>query len=358
MILEGANKLKEDINNSIYAINSTTAGQYCVVVPNNASGTYNMLIDLHKKHLYDEVSQGTKTKDSLLDELTNEYEKVKTQYPCGLLIIPMINEEEYLSAIKTLDKQKMFDETKKIGAITSELYKKLIDSGIEKQKIDQKIIMIQKQAEDEQYVNWLKEQMPGFVEGVSLEKKEEVKTNENPFMGTDIFGTTSQEVNNNENKEQTPTPVVTPTENITQNVTGGIFDSTPTTQEQPAPVNPIPTTNNNTSLFESPQENNPQPAPSIPEPVNTPVESPKEVQTPTPEEPKAIQNTALEGTTAFSPIPNTPQQPVENTQPEQTEEGRKKSGGFVNLAILLVVLIVVTIVSIELGKFLYSVYGA
>ena len=64
---------------------------------------------------------------------------------------------------------------------------------------------------------------------------------------------------------------------------------------------------------------------------------------------------ALEGTTTFSPIPETtdssPAEPATST-PD------KKSGGFVNVAILLVVLVVVTIVSIELGKFLFSVYGA
>ena len=35
----------------------------------------------------------------------------------------------------------------------------------------------------------------------------------------------------------------------------------------------------------------------------------------------------------------------------------KKSNGFVNLAILLVILVGVTLVSIELGKFLYNTYG-
>ena len=67
MILEGANKLKEENEYIIYAMNSATAGQYCVIIPNNPTGTLNMLIDLHYKKMFDDVTSGVKSKD----ELTN-----------------------------------------------------------------------------------------------------------------------------------------------------------------------------------------------------------------------------------------------------------------------------------------------
>ncbi len=363
MILEGANKLKEDSLYTVYAMNSTTAGQYCVVMPNNINDTLNMLIDLHEKSLFDEVASETKTKDDLINALEKEYEQVKTKYPFGILIVPMIKEDEYANAVNTLDKQKMFDETKKIGAITSELYKKLTESGVEKQKINQKIIMIEKEEVDGKYVNWLKEQMPNYVEGISLgEKKEETPV---PQETTNIFGIPTEEVKNEAPSE----PIAPQLEEAPK--TDGIFDNNPippATQE-PIPTPPLETPTipqaptvptENVDIFGIPKEqpaapvsNIETPTPAVPEQA-PPQESPTLI---TPEEPKAVQNVALEGTTTFSAIPNNPQQTVENANQPQPEEG-KKSNGFVNLAILLVVLIGVTIVSIELGKFLYSVYGA
>ena len=352
IIIEGANQLKEENDYIINAINSTTAGQYCVIVPKNATGTYNMLIDLHQKKSFDEVTAGTKTKDDFTAELSNEYLEVKKQYNNGLLIFPMLNEEEFKTTIDQLDKQKMFDETKKIGAITSELYNNLTKSGVEKQNIDQKIMIINKKEEDEKFVNWLKEQMPGFVESVSL-SKEEVKTPtpEQP-INNDIFGIPSQP------------------EQPTQTPTGGIFDNIPTptateepkveqTQpEQPAPTAPeIP--NANVDIFGIPND---QPAAPVPE-IKLPTEPATPVQAAPVEQeegPKPVESQKLEGTTTFSPIPNTPEQTTVQPTPTTPEkqEPEKKNGGFVNLAIIGVILVIVTIISIELGKFLYSVYGA
>ena len=371
MILEGANKLKEDSTYTVYAINSQTAGQYCVVVPNNTNETMNMLIDLHQKKLYDEVASGAKTKDDLTNTLVNIYNQTKTTYPYGMLIVPMFNEEEYSTAVANLDKQKMFDETKKIGAITSELYKKITESGVEKKKIDQKIIIIEKSETDTKYINWLKEQMPGFVEGVSL-GQEEMKQEEPPAVSvSDIFGTP---VENNTPPLVTPAAEPTKVDDFfaspTPTETPTIESNIPTPTEPsiaPTPVtnpSPLPQTTENVDIFGIPTS---QPAA---EPIQqSPVqEMPNTSVAPTPvapvqqetapiEAPKAVQDVALEGTTTFSAIPNTPQQPVEN-QEQAVQELPKKNGGFVNLAILLVVLVGVTIVSVELGKFLYSVYGA
>ena len=129
MTLEGAINLNETTDYIIYTMNSVTTGQYGVVVPKNINGTLNMLVDLHMKGLFDGVSNGTKTKDELVNLITEEYNKLKTKYAEGMLVMPMIDEANFNNTIATGDKQKMFDEVKKIGAITSELYKKLTEAG-------------------------------------------------------------------------------------------------------------------------------------------------------------------------------------------------------------------------------------
>lgn len=375
MILEGANRLKEENDYIIYAINSATAGQYCATVPKSWAGTLNMLVDLHQKKLFDEVTSGQRTKDDLINELTEEYQKSKVKYSDILLIVPMMEEESFASAVTNLDKQKMFDETKKIGAITSELYNKIIASGVDKQKIDQKIIMIEKKPEDEKYVEWLKKQMPGFVEGVSLET-EQVVTNKE-VTSENIFDVAKEEINSTQETPTTQESINAQT--IPTNSTptsGGIFDNIPspvTSQENsPIPEAPVSTSvmpsieqpikteelpKENVDIFGISLEQPTIATPNIQEPnpiINKELSKEEPIQTV--EEPKAVQDIALEGTTSFSPIPNIPQPTVENTS--VTEEPQKKSGGFVNLAILLVVLVVVTIISVELGKYLYSVYGA
>ena len=373
MILEGANKLKEENEYVVQAINSATAGQYCVVTPKNNNETLNMLIDLHQKKLFDEVTSGTKNMDNLLEVLTNEYQKIKEKNPNSLLVVPMLDENEFATTVNNLDKQKMFDETKKIGAITSELYKKLTDAGVEKQKINQKIMIIEKKEEDGKYISWLKEQMPNFVEGISLESKQELSTPETPVASTDIFGIPT------EGAKPEPTPVVesTPEENKAPATTGNIFDSvTPPTVEPVATPTPspevelpkidVPTENvaapkEDVDIFGIPNNQAAAPAPSSPQqpaPEASKEEQKSEEANQFFEAPKAVENVTLEGTTTFSPIPNTEEKPENSVQTVVSGEPPKKNGGFVNLAILLVILIAVTIVSIELGKFLYSVYGA
>ena len=321
MILPGANELKKETDNTLYAASSEAAGQYFVFTPNNTDNKMNMLIDLHGKPIFDAVTNNTKTKDELITDLTNKYTEAKAKYPNGILIFPMLDEAEYNKAVNELDKQKMFDGTKKIGAITSELYKKITESGVGKDKIDQKIMIIENEEVDTKYVNWLKEQMPGFVEGVSL--KQEEKIEEAPAtVSNDIFGIAPAAAQ----------PATEPTAPANEPEKVDIF-GIPLSQEaapvaaQPVQPTPAPVTN------ELPKE----------EPAN---------------EPTAVTSVPLEGTSLFNkieaPKSETPEQPTA----EPAAQEPKKSGGFVNLAILLVVLIVITIASVEFGKFLYKVFGA
>ena len=209
-MLEGANKLLEETNYSIYTMTSEKAGQYCVIIPNNVTEPLNMLIDLHKKELFDAVANSTKTKEDLTTELKNEYEKVKLEHPSSMLIFPMVEENTYLNAVNNNDKQKMIDETGKVRAITSELYGKLQELGIEKQKIKNQIMIVENKEEDKKYISWLKEQMPdpSYVEGIPLQEE---KKEETPIESTNIFETAATETPTvpenpivEENKEESP----------------------------------------------------------------------------------------------------------------------------------------------------------
>lgn len=360
MTLDGAIKFGEGNNYTIYTMNSATTGQYCVVLPNGVNNSLDMLVDLHKKVDFDAVSSGSKSKEELVADISKEYDLLNAKYVERILVIPMIDENSFKMAVNNNDKQKMFDETKKIGAITSEIYKKLTDSGIDGQKINQKIIMVEKNDDDVKFVEWLKTQMPNFVDGFlynEVEKKEETV---NPFMNVNPFGesvanpvveqqtnsifdnvASNDSVSSNDNVAvaQTVEPVSVPND---------IFGNDNSVNVVPE-VEPVVSNDIFGSSNVAPAVETPQPEVNVTEPVNV--------------EPQPVANTQLEGTTTFSPIADANvTSEVNNTAPQVEGEvggtDRKSSKGFANLLILLVILVGVTVVSIELGKFLYSVYGA
>lgn len=279
MTLEGTNVLQSGSDYSINTVSSSTAGNYCAIIPNQILEATDVLMDLHKKSLFDELSKGTKSKEEVVANIEKEYNDLKAQRPNLIIVFPMMDEEIYKNIVNSADKQKLFDLTKNMGAITNELYKKITDTGIESSKINKKIIMIEATEEDHKLVAWLKEQMPSAIDGIEYTPSSLAK--ENPFMSGNMFATSSVE-------------------------------------------------NTNPFISDTPQniENVPQPTP--------------------------VQNVDLEGTTTFSAIPS-----ANNNEPNDiVEEGHgRKANGFVNLAALLVIVIVVTFISIEFGKYLYSIYG-
>ena len=376
MTLEGANAFCENNLFTIYTVNSMTSGEYAVVIPKNVIGTVNMIIDFHRKELFDQLISGNKTKENLIKEVEVEYNFIKNTYPNFMLVFPMFVENDYISTVNSNDKQKMFDEVKKVGAITSELYKNVTQGGFLAQNINQKIIILSKTNEDIKFIDWLRIQMPNFVEGLKYveEKKEEA----NPFMGVNPFG---------------PAPVENPTSTTVQPSGNSIFDTpvTPQPAAQPesavAPNNDIfgtatqASSSGQQSSNETPVENtnsifgNPTPIQTTAEPTQQAQSTMPNIGFSTPTEnistpvatPQPINTVDLEGTTAFRPIPGDTTQiqtpnpttatPVEAKSIEEVQEEHKASKGIANLLILLVILVGVTLASIELGKFLYNVYG-
>ena len=379
MTLEGANAFLENENFTLYTVNSLSSGEYAVVMPKSVMGMVNVLVDFHQKGNFDALQTGSKTKEDLLNEVNSTYKMVKSTYSNFILVYPMFNEDDYVNVVRSNDKQKMFDEVKKIGAVTSEIYKKITESGMDASKIDQKIIILEKTTEDTDFVTWLKGQMPNFVEGLKIveEKKEEV----NPFMGMNPFGPAPVQEKVVENTTppvaptmgssifdnvapSTPIPPVTPntvppvTEEVkTQTVSNDIFAS-PVAN---TPVNEVvPTSNGQVEQQASSNSIFGEPSVSSSSVNNASLNTPSIT-----EAPKPVNSVDLEGTTAFRPIPGDTTQVQENMQSlvneaksiEEVQAEHKGSKGIANLLILLVILVGVTIASIELGKFLYNVYG-
>ncbi len=381
MTLEGANAFAflENEEFTLYTVNSLSSGEYAVVMPKSVMGMVNVLIDFHQKGNFDALQTGSKTKEDLLNEVNSTYKIAKSTYSNFILVYPMLNEDDYVNVVRSNDKQKMFDEVKKIGAVTSEIYKKITESGMDASKIDQKIIILEKTIEDTDFVTWLKGQMPNFVEGLKIieEKKEEI----NPFMGMNPFGPAPVK----EKVVENTTPPVAPTTG--SSIFDNVAPSTPIPPVTPNPVPPIteevkPQTVSN-DIFASPATNTPvnetrltsngqveqqSSSNSIfasPLASSSPVNNASLNTPPTTEAPKPVNSVDLEGTTAFRPIPGDTTQVQSNMQTfvneaksiEEVQAEHKGSKGIANLLILLVILVGVTIASIELGKFLYNVYG-
>ena len=359
MTLEGAINFSENNDYTIYTMNSTDAGQYGVVLPKVMNDSINMLIDMHMKSLFDSLSNGSKTRDDVVKEIEKEYLGVKDKYAGVILVFPMLVEDTLVNAINNSDKQKMFDEVKKIGAITSEIHKKLTDNGIDKNKISQKVIIVEKDDNDIKFVDWLKEQMPNFVDGVDY-KENASNESVNPFENVNPFANASEEVTSNEEKVE---PVVENANSESIPVTNEL--AAEEVKEEVIPVQPVENNINeevkevesnqpivNNDIFGTPVQEQKQV-----EVESTPVQVPPVVEEKV--EPAPVENVELNGTTTFSPIVNTDTTNNNSNVSTATEVvTEKKNGGFANLIIILVILVGVTIASIELGKYLYSVFGA
>ena len=178
MTLTGANNFSENNDYTIYTVNSNQNGQYSLILPKNTDGEVSMIVDMNMKADFDALVSNSITKESLLEKLDKEYNKVKETNPHGILVFPMIDNTNLTNAINNNDKQKIVDETKKFGGITSELYKNLTDSGLDKSKINQKIMIVEKNETDSKFVEWLKGQMPDFIDGMKYET--EIKEENTP----------------------------------------------------------------------------------------------------------------------------------------------------------------------------------
>lgn len=320
MKVGGVNSFSENDNCIIYTMSSSAFGNYCMVVPKQESNGIKMVVDLNMKSVFDEMMAGKISRDNLIQTIYDEYRLIQSKYESFVLVMPMEEVSIIANAIAGQDKQRLFDETKKIGAITSDIYKRIVESGMDKSRIDQKIVLLEKTENDTKFVEWLKGQMPNFVVGLSYQSLKVVNPFENatgvvnPFLAgtesqstSDIFGPSNSIFDNNGvSNVQNVEPVVSAKEDIFPSSSNGdFFGNQDNTVEPPKPVEAVSLENSNVG-------------------VNEPVKEPS--------------SDVIDNQEAVNAID-------------------KKSGGFANLLILLVILVVVTVVSIELGKFLYQTFG-
>ncbi len=377
MTLPGANILNENNDYTVYTVNSNQNGQYSLILPKDTEGEISMLVDINMKNDFDALVANTITKESLLEKLDKEYSKVKETNPHGIVVFPMMDAESLTNAVNSNDKQKIFDETKKIGRITSELYENLTEAGLDKSRINQKIMILEKNATDTKFVDWLKTQMPNFVDGIKMEQEqtnavespaiesapepvpEAPTAEENPVIPTDIFSEPIAETPAAE-EISTPEPMPAPEAPVMPEPVAETpaVEETPTPEPMPAPEAPVmPEPVAETPAVEETPAPEPMPAPEapvMPEPV---AETPAAEETPV-VEPQPINSVSIENTQAIPPVENNIPQPEPAQQAPQTVSIDKKSGGFANILIILVILALVTFGSIELGKFLFHTFGA
>ncbi len=377
MTISGANAFLENEEFTLYTMNSISSGEYAVIVPKMVNGMVKVLIDLHEKSFFDGLKAGVKSKDDLVSLVQKASRFIKNTYADFILVYPMFNEEEYISVVHSSDKQRLFDEVKKIGAVTSEIYKKIIESGFDARSVDQKIIILEKTDEDTQFLGWLKEQMPSSVEGLKyVDENKEVSTN--PFMNMNPF---NNNVEAEKKEEVISNPIPNTGSSIFDNVTPSVpvspvvpNDSSVVGQEEKVQndifAQPLPNVSTSNATVESTPVSDVKAEASnstnsifgdasVDSVPASPVPSANE------ETPKPVNTVDLEGTIAFRPLPgDTTQIKNENISPvneaksiEEVQEEHKASKGIVNLLILVVILVVVTLASVEFGKFLYSVYG-
>jgi hypothetical protein len=325
MTLEGAINFSENDISTIYTMNSPQTGQYCVVIPKNVDGVLSMLVDVSKKSLFDSLINNVITKDELIKKINEEYKYVRDSYSSGILVLTMVDKNLFNSAVNSNDKQKLFDETKKMAGVTSEIFKMLTKSGVDKSRINQKITIIENDDNDVKFVEWLKLQQPNFVEGVNLTKlKEKSDSLNNPFASVNPFtGDTNSMLNSN------------PSDSIFGPVQGNV-ENTVSTEGKSNDIFGQNLSNDEQSSANNLQQDN----------VSLPVMEPKPIQS------VSLDNDSNDGNNNLQSVGT-----GDSLVDDDSSDIDKKSGGFANLLILLVILVVVTVVSIELGKFLYGTFG-
>ena len=122
------------------------------------------------------------------------------------------------------------------------------------------------------------------------------------------------------------------------------------TPEVVAPVAPVAPAAQNVASVNNPVDNNLFGAPV--QTNSAPVSTSNNV-----DGPKPVESTSLDNTMTFTNVAEQISDTTEDTSADGVDDSNK-SKGFVNLAILLVVIGVITFISIEIGKYLYNTFGA
>lgn len=307
-LLDGNNDivtLKSNFEFSIYSLNGSDICLF--VVPEKINGNQVLYLDLDNKNSYDELINGTKTKEQVVDKIEEDYNILKGTYSNAVYVVPSfdLSSLDSILSSEVVDKQAVFNSVSSIMSVTRKIESVLHSKNV---SINHTINVIEKSEGSKKFALWLSNQNIG--RGINYENlkskvqnvtnsSEEVKVVENPFASVRTVSEDRENtIANNESIpnieptiEQTASVVVS--ENISNQNVGNTIEKV----QEPNPVN-------NVNL-------------------------------------------------------NSPEMAIPERQQGMVKARRMKIGnkGYVNIIILMAVLVGVTFVSIQIGKFLYNIYG-
>lgn len=302
---------------SIYSLNGNSICLFCV--PENIKGTLGLYLDLNMEKDYNELLQGAKTQQQVVEKVGEDYKLLNGTYPSSVYVVPNFNNVNLSNALNTNDKQAIFNAIGGIGNDTKKIQSILASKGI---ALDSKIIVVEKSDTDKQFANWLKEQNIG--EGVSFGELNKVQNFGNPFVSAQPL---QGEVVNNVSVSSNPPIFGEPVVQSASDPAQGVQQVHPT-----------------------------QPQMSVPSLQSTQVIP--SVQGPAPVQGVVLENPNLDNTTTLQAQP----QGYDMNGPSVAKVRSRKlnninNRGYVNIVVLMAVIVGVTLLSIQLGKFLYSIYG-
>jgi len=161
-----------DADFTIYTMGGEQTGVYFACVPNNIKSSVDIYVDLNAKgdvDLYKDVRDPLKQQE-LMTKLNEVNKMINGLNKTGIYVLPSIDttliQKNLDGNPKINDYNTVF---KLITNCTKEVSQKLNDVSNGKQTINQMIKIVEKNESDKEFVKWLKEQFPLYVDGITLE---------------------------------------------------------------------------------------------------------------------------------------------------------------------------------------------
>lgn len=307
-LLDGNNDVVLLKSGSEFSVYSLKGNDICLfVVPEKIIGKLSLYLDLNLESDYTLLLQGSKTQQQIIEEIAKDYKVLGASYSNSVYVVPNFNINGLSGAMNVNDKQAIFSSISTIGTKTKEIQSVLASKGI---ALDSKINIVVKSEVDKKFALWLQGQNIGT--GISFEELKN-KNNVNPFV-------------NNVNTSSNPFA------NVGESQIG---TSNNVQNPQIMPENNQFAFSNNNAVGEMKQN-------------DANLQDTKVIPVPTPVDGATLQGADLDGQTID----------VNDSALENNVKKRKLGNkGYVNIVILMAVLVGVTLLSIQIGKFLYSIYG-
>lgn len=156
---------------TIYSMGNENTGIYYASIPNNLKSSLKIFVDLHKKDdfsMYKDIKDPLKRQE-LITKLTEVNKFINNMNKTGIYIMPNID----VTAIEKLDDHSRIEEYnrmfKMIASCTNDVSKALNSTANGKKTIEQAITIIAQTESDKHFIEWLKQQYPMYVVGITLD---------------------------------------------------------------------------------------------------------------------------------------------------------------------------------------------